>query len=48
MFAIGLFKKTVFADTLAVIANGGFDSHRSAQLYGSLAHQPFLHNAALL
>ena len=27
MFAIGLFKKTVFADTLAVIANGGFDSH---------------------
>jgi alginate O-acetyltransferase complex protein AlgI len=27
IFAIGLFKKTVFADTLAIIANGGFDSH---------------------
>jgi alginate O-acetyltransferase complex protein AlgI len=27
IFAVGLFKKTVFADTLAVVANGGFDSH---------------------
>ena len=27
IFAIGLFKKTAIADTLAIVANGGFDAH---------------------